>query len=109
MVSLYLRAALFWHRAGEGRTRLSASREERRQNADTLTRYPTYPFAFSTCARASGGDEKRETIKEEAFTGALLSSDKEKPTLAAVSKDFRRISRLCRKNSAEDASGYEIK
>lgn len=25
--------------------------EERRENADTLTRYPTYPFAFSTCVR----------------------------------------------------------
>lgn len=38
-------------------------REERRQNADTLTRYPTYPFAFSTCARTGlreWGDEERE-------------------------------------------------
>ena len=35
--------------------------EERRENADTLTRYPTYPFAFSTCVQKpqSGGKEER--------------------------------------------------
>lgn len=33
----------------EGR---ASPRGETPENADTLTRYPTYPFAFSTCARA---------------------------------------------------------
>ena len=30
--------------------------EERRENADTLTRYPTYPFAFSTCSCSCSRD-----------------------------------------------------
>lgn len=50
----------------EGR---ASPREERRQYADILTRYPTYPFAFSTYARAGPRvgrrDEKRETAEEE--------------------------------------------
>lgn len=35
--------------------------EERRENADTLTRYPTYPFTFSTSIQKTrGGGRKRK-------------------------------------------------
>lgn len=59
--------------------------EERRQNADTLTRYPTYPFAFSACARGIArewGDEKKkkkeETASEEEASAAVFHRHDEK-------------------------------
>lgn len=62
--------------------------EERRENADTLTRYPTYPFAFSTCVQkprsgGEGGGKKKETEKGTASFGAPL------PKTSRLRKKFK--------------------
>lgn len=68
-----------WHRAGEGRTRLCARRDAR-----TLTHWLATPHTLLPFRRVLARvGEKRETVKEEAFTGALLSSDKETPRFRA--------------------------
>ena len=58
--SAYTRPYSRQHRPGGGRT----PREERRENADTLTRYPTYPFAFSdVCPKETVSGERRRRKK----------------------------------------------
>ena len=50
--------------------------EERRENADTLTRYPTYPFAFSTCVFArptEWGQEARKRGEGISFVRRTLA------------------------------------
>ena len=61
-----------WHRAGEGRTRLSARRDARTLTHWLATPHTLLPFRRVLARnRASGEDEKREIVEEEVFAGLL--------------------------------------